>query len=291
MTWMKVDDNLAFHRKALKAGNEAMGLWVRAGSWSAQQLSDGVIPHEIVAALGGASGAADRLVAAELWHPHDEGFEFHEWVERQPTRDEVEAKRAVDKERVRVWREAKRSKRNSVTPGVTHTVSNAVDNAVRTSAPTRPGIKEVFIENEQDSAIQQKDEQKPKTVYPAEFEKFWAAYPRRQSKGDALRAWDLLKRKHQLPELDVLVAAAKAYAKSKADSEPQFIKLPAGWLRDRKWEDDIAGIAAPVVDEIAAERATQRAKWLSDRGVTVEEYERRKNESGWLDSLKELPNA
>lgn len=34
MSWFKVDDHLAFHRKTLAAGNEAMGLWVRAGSWS-----------------------------------------------------------------------------------------------------------------------------------------------------------------------------------------------------------------------------------------------------------------
>ena len=33
--WFKVDDNLALHPKVLGAGNAAMGMWVRAGSWSA----------------------------------------------------------------------------------------------------------------------------------------------------------------------------------------------------------------------------------------------------------------
>jgi len=104
MPWFKVDDNLAFHTKSLRAGNAAMGLWVRAGSWSAQQLTDGFIPDELVGQLGDRRQAG-ALVRAGLWHQEDGGFRFHEWDERQPLRRAVEDKRKKTAERVRQWRE------------------------------------------------------------------------------------------------------------------------------------------------------------------------------------------
>ncbi len=97
MVWFKVDDSLALHPKVLAAGNAAIGLWVRAGAWSAQQLTDGFVPAAIVATLG--NGAqAQRLVDAGLWTKEAGGYRFHEWSERNPTREETEAKRATDHE-------------------------------------------------------------------------------------------------------------------------------------------------------------------------------------------------
>ena len=49
MTWFRVDDTLAMHPKVYAAGNAAMGLWVRAGAWSMQQLTDGDRSRPIVA--------------------------------------------------------------------------------------------------------------------------------------------------------------------------------------------------------------------------------------------------
>lgn len=109
MPWFKVDDNLAFHAKVVAAGNAAMGLWVRAGSWSAQQLTDGKVPPHIVSALGGTRAHAKRLVEAGLWLLDDDGYRFHQWDERQPTREKVEAERAEAAERMRKAREAKRA--------------------------------------------------------------------------------------------------------------------------------------------------------------------------------------
>lgn len=107
MSWFKVDDNLAFHRKTVKAGNAAMGLWVRAGSWSAQQLTDGFVPDEIAALLGTPQQAA-RLVAAELWEKQSGGFSYHEWDERQPKKDQILAERAAGAERKRLSRGRKK---------------------------------------------------------------------------------------------------------------------------------------------------------------------------------------
>ena len=132
MPWFKVDDALAFHMKALAAGNPALGLWVRAGSWSMQQLSDGFVPASMVTALGGGQKDASALTDAGLWHQVDGGFQFHDWAEYQPTRAEVEAERVATRERVKKHR----AKRGSNDDG--NSVSNGVTNGVSTPAPSRP---------------------------------------------------------------------------------------------------------------------------------------------------------
>ena len=93
MPWFRVDDNLAFHSKTLAAGNAAMGLWVRAGAWSMQQLTDGFIPAHVARQLG-KPAEARRLCEAGLWTEDEAGFRFHEWFGRQPSADDV--KRAAE---------------------------------------------------------------------------------------------------------------------------------------------------------------------------------------------------
>lgn len=104
MPWFNVDDGFAFHRKAVLAGNSAIGLWTRAGSWCAKELTDGFVPDHMIQTMG-TRNQADRLVRAGLWQRDDVrgGFQFHEFNEdgRNPTRAEVLKKRAqaADKKR------------------------------------------------------------------------------------------------------------------------------------------------------------------------------------------------
>jgi hypothetical protein len=107
MPWFKVDDTLSLHAKTVEAGNAAMGLWVRAGSWSMQQLTDGFIPGHIARQLGTRTEAR-RLVAAGLWDEKDDGYVFHEWDQRQPSRTKVMADREANANRVKNWRQKKR---------------------------------------------------------------------------------------------------------------------------------------------------------------------------------------
>lgn len=110
MPWFKVDDGFAVHPKALRAGNAACGLWVRAGSWCMQQLTDGYIPDHVLPALG-TTKEAERLVAAGLWQRAVGGYRFHEWEARQPSREQVEKDRADAAERQRKAREKRQSQK------------------------------------------------------------------------------------------------------------------------------------------------------------------------------------
>ena len=140
MPWFKVDDGLAFHAKTVAAGNAAMGLWVRAGAWSAQQLFDGVVPGHIAALLGTPQQAA-RLVRVGLWHTTSDGFLFHEWDERNPKKEVIEEERAAARERMREIR-ARRKGTNPDKPVVSGTSSPEVlttaSEVFGNPDPTRP---------------------------------------------------------------------------------------------------------------------------------------------------------
>lgn len=109
MPWFKVDDTLPFHDKVIAAGNAAMGLWVRAGAWSMQQLTDGWIPARIAHQLG-TRREANRLCDAGLWEEKDGGYTFHEWNQRQPSRAKVMADREENAARLREWRRQQKRK-------------------------------------------------------------------------------------------------------------------------------------------------------------------------------------
>lgn len=92
MPWFQVDDQLSFHAKVVAAGNPAMGLWVRAGSWCAQQITEGYIPKDIAKAMG-TPAQIKKLLDVALWTEDKSGYRFHQWGERQMSKEEIEARR------------------------------------------------------------------------------------------------------------------------------------------------------------------------------------------------------
>ena len=112
MAWFKVDDKLHSHPKRHRAGLRAMGLWVVAGSWCGDQLTDGHVPRDMLAALGGKTVDAKALVDAGLWETTPTGWQFHDWQGRNPTRDDVETQRAEWRKR----QQAARARRTGTDP-------------------------------------------------------------------------------------------------------------------------------------------------------------------------------
>lgn len=113
MTWFKVDDSFWSHPKVMGLSDEAIAMWVRAGSYACQHLTDGAIMSRVTHALG-TRGAAEELVAAGLWARADDGYIFHDWGEYQETSVDVKKRRDQWKERQKRAR-----KKANVTQGVT----------------------------------------------------------------------------------------------------------------------------------------------------------------------------
>lgn len=108
MAWFKVDDGFWCHPKVLGLPDAAIALWVRAGSYCGQQLTDGFLPDSARTLFGhDMDGPADALVDSGLWTKVPGGYQFHDWHKYQPTRGGVEAERAADRERKRKARAEK----------------------------------------------------------------------------------------------------------------------------------------------------------------------------------------
>lgn len=137
MPWFKVDDKFHDHRKSRRARKAAIGVWTLAGSWSMDHLTDGFIPQSVLGRWG-TKHDAKVLVVSELWDESskdgEDGWQFRNWDEFQPSKAEIEAEREATKKRVADWRNKRRN-------GVTNEVTNGtVTPEVQTPRPdpTRP---------------------------------------------------------------------------------------------------------------------------------------------------------
>ncbi|MDN5726086.1 MAG: hypothetical protein L0G99_09185 [Propionibacteriales bacterium] len=107
MAWFKVDDKFHSHPKVIGLPLRTIGLWTKAGAWSSDQLTDGFVPRAMLTILGGNAGDARTLVAAGLWSTTDDGWQFHDWADQNPSRTEVLAHRERDRDRKADWRAKK----------------------------------------------------------------------------------------------------------------------------------------------------------------------------------------
>jgi hypothetical protein len=109
VTWFMVDDAFHSHPKAHKAGHAAVGLWVIAGSYSAQNKLNGFVPAWFVLRSPNGKREAPRLVEAGLWEPAErdgeQGWRFHDWDHYQLSLEEIEARRERNRERQRRHRQ------------------------------------------------------------------------------------------------------------------------------------------------------------------------------------------
>jgi hypothetical protein len=126
MPWFRIDDKAHSHPKLIKAGNAALGLWLRCGSYAAQHLTDGIVPG-VVAELYGTKPQAAKLVKAGLWHEHGHDcpagcpnpapgdYAFHDFLEdgRNTSRARHEAERKKARDRQSKHREGTRGAQNS----------------------------------------------------------------------------------------------------------------------------------------------------------------------------------
>ena len=73
------------------------------------------------------------------------------------------------------------------------------------------------------------------------FNRFYATYPKRRAKGQALKAWNKLWKENKLPEINELLSIVEKWKKTEEwkKSDIKFIKYPATWLNGYGWEDEL----------------------------------------------------
>lgn len=90
------------------------------------------------------------------------------------------------------------------------------------------------------------------------FDSFWAAYPNKKGKGQALKIWSRLKPSNDL--LQTMLNALYDQKRSEAwtKDEGRFIPHPATWLNGMRWEDEVAGVTAAPVSRAAQIHEAER---------------------------------
>lgn len=140
MPWFRLDDSFHSHPKVIAAGNEAIGLFVRCGTYAAEHLTDGFIPEDIAVLYGARDTGsrrnpgtgkpetlAETLVRTKLWRRARSGWRMRDYLDYNPS------KQAVDKDRKNAA-ERQRRRRDTV---MSHRDSRS-DNGVSHTTPTRP---------------------------------------------------------------------------------------------------------------------------------------------------------
>lgn len=173
MAWFKVDDGMHSHPKTLDAGNEAIGLWARCGSYCSHYLTEGFVKRD-VALLYGDMALVDTLVKVGLFEPVEGGWLMHDFLDYNPTKEKVLAEREAAAKRQRDARErakqareaaarkAAENKSHAGSHGDSHAVTNAVshgDSHIAGNAhegaddPNRHGVTHTDTETAQDEAL------------------------------------------------------------------------------------------------------------------------------------------
>lgn len=118
--WVRVDDSFYDHPKFGEAGPVGIALWITGLAWSNRNLTDGFIPRHRVNLLLSWEGVAWRmwmgdlfgggedveaelvakhLVEVGLWEETDSGYQIHDYLEYQPSAEQVNERRQKDRTR------------------------------------------------------------------------------------------------------------------------------------------------------------------------------------------------
>ena len=112
----------------------------------------------------------------------------------------------------------------------------------------KEGLCKPLISSLQGAMEKEKDKEKEKDLdrEPQGFAEFWLAYPKRRSRGAALKAWRKIN-----PSMEQLSCILHAIERAKISTEwlkdsGQFIPHPASWLNAAGWEDEYASANGTV---------------------------------------------
>ena len=116
MAYGKICGTLVNHPKTRKAGNEAMGAWVRMLSWCCEYMTDGLIPEDMALEIAGRREVVERLVELSFIERVNDGLQFHDYADHNITRAQWEEKRA---QRVSAGKNSAASRSRSTTRSTT----------------------------------------------------------------------------------------------------------------------------------------------------------------------------
>jgi hypothetical protein len=210
VAWALLDDNFPNHPKVIQAGPAAAYLFVCGLCYCRKYHTDGFIPRKAIPMLGvtvSPRKAIDALVEVGLWDLTNDGFNVHGYSEYYAD--------ASDKAK----KESKRE--NGRKGGIESSRLNKFASEPEGNG-TGVGSSDLLLEEKKRDA---------------DFGNFWQAYPRKDNKQAALKAWQ-----KAAPNDDTQRAIAADLERRCRSSQwlkdgGQFIPMGSTYLNGRRWED------------------------------------------------------
>ncbi len=140
MSWLRIDDGFAEHKRVQKLSDRAFRLHVLALCMCSRKLSDGAVTDIEIRGLAAMCKSTpkhtDELVKEGLWVREPDGYAIRDYLDYNPSADEVKAKRLLTTERQQRWRHNRNASRN------------ALRNAPTNAAPSHPIPKSFYGGNQ-----------------------------------------------------------------------------------------------------------------------------------------------
>jgi hypothetical protein len=265
LSWVRFDDVFPNHPKVNGLSNEAFRLHVSAMCHANHFLTDGAITTataDSIAAqvilrlrysIAGVTGECDprdlpppervvaELLKAGIWHATKTGYAIHDFSKYQRLRAEVEEGRALQlkgQERGGMARAAGARRDGSGRLLSNDSPAYPASPPASLPAPHQPHSHsplKTLSSSEGESSTED-------TVRPeanAAFEKLWKEYPRRVGKVKVRAIWKRLKPEERERASDAVVLFAAVWKLAGPDRR-RFIPLPATWLGQGRYDDDVA---------------------------------------------------
>lgn len=212
MTWVKFDDRCTEHPKIAALSPPALALWFSGNCYCNRNLTDGFIPDGVARRLIEDAGPAiGEAVERGVWHRTRGGYQVHDYLDYQPSKEQVLAERDARTQRVARWRERKRGSNTAgnahVTPlhdsGPSYDSAqadalrpcNTVTNTVTNTAPVPVPVKNP-------------NPLKPLSSSRSDLDRVWAAYVDHHPQAKLTKARrGLIERRLRDHDADTLIAA------------------------------------------------------------------------------------
>jgi hypothetical protein len=98
VSWFRVDDGFSSHAKVLRAGNEAVGAWLRMGAEASRHLTDGYVDKVVALSITTPKVIA-LLVDVGLLEVREGGWALHDYLDWNPSANSIKEAREADRAR------------------------------------------------------------------------------------------------------------------------------------------------------------------------------------------------
>ncbi|MEO8483095.1 MAG: HNH endonuclease signature motif containing protein [Acidobacteriota bacterium] len=116
MPWARIDDNAGGHAKLLALSDGAYRLWVAGLIYCQRNLTDGAIPRHVIPTFGVRAKNVQLLIAHELcaslvpgrsplWHITETGYQVHDFLDWNESREAVSIGRLTAKQRMALFKD------------------------------------------------------------------------------------------------------------------------------------------------------------------------------------------